>query len=80
MRNNCSYDNRVAQSQPWRASEHFMTGGLETIKEEKGHIHNTSGDRKSKNKVKATEKQKKCCRICLCEESEEKDDPIISPC
>lgn len=47
-----------------------MTNGLEIIKEEK----------KANKKEAVEENRKRTCRICLCEESSFKDDPIVSPC
>ena len=49
-----------------------MTNGLEIIKEEKKNS--------KKNKVVIDANHKRTCRICLCEESAAKNDPIVSPC
>lgn len=49
-----------------------MTNGLEIIKEEK--------KTKKNNKEVVDGNLKKTCRICLCEESNAKNDPIVSPC
>ena len=71
----------------------MLSSGLEVIKEEKrlnslnrtggGGIKttgDTGGEGKKGKKRKSNSKEKRNCRICLCEESEAKDDPIISPC
>ena len=63
----------------------MLQGNLAIIKEElrlnTNQMRTTEAiTQGKKEKKKNKEVQKKSCRICLCEESEEKDDPIISPC
>ena len=55
-----------------------MSSALEIIKEEKKD--SIKAGKIEINKKKAQPAEARTCRICLCEESEEKDDPIISVC
>ena len=53
----------------------MMSSALEIINEEK-----KDASFKNKDKSKATPVEPRTCRICLCEESEEKDDPRVNVC
>ena len=53
----------------------YPNNGLSVIKEEA-----KIGTGTKKGKSNAAKKLNKSCRICLCEENENKDDPIVSPC
>ena len=55
----------------------MISSALEIIKEEKKDASFKPG---TKTNAKAAPAEARTCRICLCEESEEKDDPIISVC
>mmetsp|Transcript_10318 Transcript_10318/g.15784 ORF Transcript_10318/g.15784 Transcript_10318/m.15784 type:complete len:162 (+) Transcript_10318:3001-3486(+) len=66
----------------------MLSSGLEVIKEEMrlnsmnmtGGIMKTTETNEKKKKKLADLQAQRSCRICLCEETDAKEDPIVSPC
>lgn len=85
VHNSATDPHRINNSIQRNQANKLLSSGLEIIKEEyklnNKHFNQiNSADFGAKKSAKSKKLHKSTCRICLCEESEIKDDPIVSPC